>query len=76
MMGCMSESRLGVTVVAHFALANPVISFCDLDSFYEHREDPIQGGIAVRDGSLIIPDEPGIGAIPDESFLAKMSEAD
>jgi L-alanine-DL-glutamate epimerase-like enolase superfamily enzyme len=71
MMGCMSESRLGITAAAHFALANPVISFCDLDSFCEHREDPIQGGVVVRDGNLIVPDEPGIGATPDESFLEK-----
>ena len=69
MMGCMSESRLGVTAAAHFALANPVISFFDLDSFYEHEVDPIRGGVAVRDGCLFVPEEPGIGATPDESFL-------
>jgi L-alanine-DL-glutamate epimerase-like enolase superfamily enzyme len=71
MMGCMSESRLGITAAAHFALANPAIEFCDLDSFYEHREDPIQGGVVVQDGNLIVPEEPGIGAVPDESLLEK-----
>jgi L-alanine-DL-glutamate epimerase-like enolase superfamily enzyme len=70
MAGCMSESRLGVTAAAHFALAHPIIRFCDLDSFYEHAVDPIQGGVVARGGKLIVPEEPGIGATPDESYLA------
>ena len=70
MIGGMSESRLGVTAAAHFALANPIVEFCDLDSFYEHRDDPIHGGLTIRDGKVIVPDEPGIGAVPDESYLA------
>ena len=74
MMGCMSETRLGITAAAHFALANPVVAFCDLDSFIEHREDPIRGGVIVHDGCLIVSEEPGIGATPDESFLAASSE--
>ena len=76
MMGAMCESRLGITAAAHFALANSVIKFCDLDSFYEHRDDPIQGGVTIRDGNLIVPDEPGIGAAPDESYLAAPAEVD
>ncbi len=69
MLGCMSESRLGITAAAHLALAHPVIRFYDLDSFWEHREDPIQGGVTIHDGCLVVPEEPGIGATPDESYL-------
>ncbi len=74
MMGCMSESRLGVTATAHFALAHArTITLFDLDSFSEHAEDPIQGGVLVRDGCVVVPDEPGIGAAPDEGFLRRRS---
>lgn len=70
MLGCMSESRLGITAAAHVALAHPIIRFYDLDSFWEHREDPIQGGVTIHDGCLVVPEEPGLGATPDESYLA------
>jgi L-alanine-DL-glutamate epimerase-like enolase superfamily enzyme len=69
MVGCMCESRLGLTAAAHFSLAAPAASFFDLDTFWEHREDPIRGGMTVRDGSIEVPEEPGIGAVPDESRL-------
>jgi L-Ala-D/L-Glu epimerase len=69
MVGCMCESRLGLTAAAHFALAAPAVAFCDLDSFWEHREDPIRGGITVHGGRIDVPEEPGIGAVPDESRL-------
>jgi L-Ala-D/L-Glu epimerase len=69
MAGCMLESRLGVTAAVHFALAHPIIRFYDLDSFHEHAEDPIQGGVVAHAGRLIVPEEPGIGATPDESYL-------
>ncbi len=74
MVGSMCESRLGITAAAHFALSSPVVAFCDLDTFCEQTEDPIRGGVAVRDGCLIVPDEPGIGAVPDESFLGAATE--
>lgn len=69
MAGCMSESRLGITAAAHLVLAQPIIRFCDLDSFLEHREDPIRGGVTIRDGRLHLTEEPGIGATPDPAFL-------
>ncbi len=68
MMGCMSESRLGVTAAAHFALANEIVRFFDLDSFLEHAEDPILGGVEVEQGRLTVPDAPGIGARPDPAW--------
>jgi L-Ala-D/L-Glu epimerase len=69
MIGCMCESRLGLTAAAHFALAAPAVSFCDLDTFWEHRVDPIRGGMIVNAGRIEVPEEPGIGAVPDESRL-------
>jgi len=76
MVGCMSESKLGITAAAHFGLTNPILSFFDLDSFFEHSEDPILGGVKVKNGVIEIPDEPGIGAHPDPGYLKTLDEVE
>jgi L-alanine-DL-glutamate epimerase-like enolase superfamily enzyme len=74
MMGCMSESRLGITAAAHFATAHPIIRFFDLDSCLEHAENHILGGIEYRGGSISLPDTPGIGARPDPAHVHTLQE--
>ena len=74
MMGCMSESRLGITAAAHFACAHPIIRFFDLDSCLEHTENHILGGIDYRGGSISLPDAPGIGARPDPDYVRMLEE--
>ena len=74
MIGCMSESRLGITAAAHFSCANSIVRFFDLDSFLEHAEDPIHGGVQIKDGKVTIPDAPGIGAYPDPEYIRKLDE--
>jgi L-alanine-DL-glutamate epimerase-like enolase superfamily enzyme len=69
MLGCMSESRLGITAAAHFASAHGIIQFCDLDSCLEHAEDRIEGGVGFQGGRITLPETPGIGARPDPAFL-------
>jgi L-alanine-DL-glutamate epimerase-like enolase superfamily enzyme len=75
MIGCMSESRLGITAAAHFACAHPIIGFFDLDSCLEHTEDHILGGVDYHGGSISLPDAPGIGARPDPDYLRTLEEA-
>ena len=75
MIGCMSESRLGITAAAHFACAHPIIHFFDLDSCLEHRENHILGVIDYRGGSISLPDAPGIGACPDPDYVRTLEEA-
>ncbi len=69
MMGCMSESCLGITAAAHFASAHPVIEFFDLDSRREHAANPIVGGVTYQGGVMTLPDAPGLGACPDPGYL-------
>jgi len=75
MIGCMSESRLGITAAAHFACAHPIIRFFDLDSCLEHTEDHILGGVDYHGGSISLPDAPGIGARPDPEYVRTLEEA-
>ena len=70
MVGCMLETRLGLTAAAHLALAAENVVFLDLDAHYEHAEDPILGGMRVEKGMIEVPDEPGLGCRPDPARLA------
>jgi L-alanine-DL-glutamate epimerase-like enolase superfamily enzyme len=74
MLGCMSESKLGITAAAHFGAAHSAFRFFDLDSHLEHAENPILGGINIEGGMIQLPDEPGIGAEPGPQCLSKMEE--
>lgn len=71
MAGGMIESRLGVTATAHMAASRPVFQHFDLDAHMEHADDFIQGGITIVRGDVILPDQPGLGAAPDPSYLAR-----
>lgn len=73
MIGCMSESRLGISANAHFASALTNVVFYDLDSPFEHADDPVLGGITYQNHYHVqIPDTPGHGADVDGAFLQKM----
>lgn len=72
MVGCMMESRLGLTAAAHLAAARRNIVFYDLDSALLLAEDPISGGIQYDGDKVILPDGPGLGVDVDPDFLGKL----
>lgn len=57
MLGSMSESSLGCTVMAHYADLADVV---DLDGPWLIRNDPFQG-VTMRHGRLELPEAPGYG---------------
>jgi L-alanine-DL-glutamate epimerase-like enolase superfamily enzyme len=69
MLGCMLETRLGLTAAAHLVSARPNICYADLDSHFQLKEDPILGGARWERGIIELPAEPGIGAEVDPAFL-------
>lgn len=70
MIGCMMESRLGVTASAHAALACRSVRFLDLDTVFELAEDPVRGGIRYEGDRIVVPDAPGLGASLDAAALS------
>lgn len=71
-IGCMTESRLGLTAAAHFANACGNVVFADLDGADFHAEDPVVGGITYgNDGTVLAPESPGLGAHIHPDFLAR-----
>ena len=71
MLGCMLETRLGLTAAAHLASARPNIRYVDLDSHYQITEDPIRGGASWERGVIELPTAHGIGAEVDPGFLER-----
>jgi L-Ala-D/L-Glu epimerase len=62
MVGCMSETRLGLSAAAHLVSARRQIVFADLDSASGLDDDPVEGGMTYDAGRIELPDTPGHGA--------------
>ncbi len=74
-VGCMSESRLALTALAHLVMARKNIVHFDMDSALMLSEDPIIGGIAyLKDGEIRLPEKIGLGADISEEYLNKMKK--
>lgn len=71
MVGCMLETRLGLSAAAHLVSARPNIRYADLDGHIPLKEDPIIGGAQYSVGEIHLPDTPGHGADVEPDFLAR-----
>ena len=60
MLGCMTETRCAISAAAQLS---PMVDWADLDGNLLIAND-IFDGAKIVDGKVIIPDRPGIGAIP------------
>jgi L-Ala-D/L-Glu epimerase len=66
MLGCMTESGLGIAAGAHIA---SLCDFIDLDGNLLLAEDPWPG-VELRDGVQLPSDKPGLGVTPAVSLAA------
>jgi len=72
-IGGFTESKLGVTAEAHLAYTSEAIMYYDFDTPLMFTEDPVTDGIIYeKNGSVIVPGVPGLGAKIDEGKLVKM----
>lgn len=69
-VGCMSETRYGLTALTHLVAARENIVHYDIDSSLMHVSDPVTGGIEYAGGGeWLLPETPGIGADFDPGVL-------
>lgn len=61
MVGAMIESRLGLTAMAHVAVALGGADFVDLDTAFLLARDPWRGGMQAEGATLRLPADPGLG---------------
>lgn len=74
-VGCFSESRLGITALAHFSMVWDHIVYHDMDSPLMQSLDPVLGGLTyTKDWEVLVGEEPGHGAIFDERFLGQFGK--
>jgi len=57
MLGCMIESSLGITAMAHLA---SLADYLDLDGHLLISNDPFEG-VKLANGKLVLPEEAGLG---------------
>ncbi|MEL6924516.1 MAG: dipeptide epimerase, partial [Bacteroidota bacterium] len=58
MMGCMTESSIGISAIAQFL---PLLDFVDMDSILLNENDPASGVTINPDGSINFPEVNGTG---------------
>lgn len=61
MVGAMIESRLGLTAMAHVAVALGGVQWVDLDTAFLLASDPWLGGMVAEGATLRLPDSAGLG---------------
>jgi len=61
MMGCMIESKIGITAAASFAAAKSNMIIADLDTMIYFAEDPIVGGATFEGNKITLSNDPGLG---------------
>ncbi len=68
MMGCMLESKVGITAAASIAAGKKIVTKADLDAAVLLAADPVVGGVSFYKNQLIIPDAPGLGITDIEGW--------
>ncbi len=72
MIGCMTESGIGLAASVHLASARRNVVFADLDGADMLATDPVMGGYGYGDkGELTPSTAPGLGVAFDEDWLAR-----
>lgn len=61
MMGCMLESKVGITAAANVAGAKKIITRADLDAADLLAKDPVIGGINYEANKIILNNHAGLG---------------
>lgn len=61
MLGCMMESKIGLTAAAHLAGGKKIITKFDLDSPNLLAVDPIEGGVIYDEYDITIGNQEGLG---------------
>jgi len=74
MLGCMDETRIGLTAAAHVHGAQKNILYADLDGYFALSIDPVVDGMTVRNGMITLPEKPGLGVDIDPAYLKKLKK--
>jgi L-Ala-D/L-Glu epimerase len=63
MVGCMIESRIGISAAAHLAASQVQVTRVDFDAPLMLQNDIVTGGVRYEGSKLILNDTPGLGIV-------------
>ena len=61
LVGCMTETPVGITAGAHLALGSPAVAHVDLDGHVDLAWHPTRGGVQAEGDQLTVAAAPGLG---------------
>lgn len=74
MIGCMIETRLGITTGLHLAQSSKIVKYIDLDGCWDLTLDIVSsGGAVLEDGKEYVLDRPGLGVKLDFNLLSSLA---
>jgi L-alanine-DL-glutamate epimerase-like enolase superfamily enzyme len=73
LVGCMTETLVGISAAAHLALASPAVTHVDLDGHVDLAFSPVTGGVQVDGDQLAVGPAPGLGVEPDGAWQARFT---
>jgi L-alanine-DL-glutamate epimerase-like enolase superfamily enzyme len=59
--GCNDESIISITAALHIAYSCPHTQYLDLDGSFDLAEDLVKGGFEIKNGLMMINQQPGFG---------------
>jgi L-alanine-DL-glutamate epimerase-like enolase superfamily enzyme len=68
LVGCMTETPVGITAGAHLALASPAVNHVDLDGHLDLAFHPTRGGVREQGDQLTLGTGAGLGLELEEPF--------
>ncbi|MDI6839357.1 MAG: dipeptide epimerase [bacterium] len=69
MIGCMTETKIGISAATHLGLAMKNVKYADLDGHLMLKKDIVEGGVVTENGENRVTDEEGLGVRMPESLL-------
>lgn len=69
MVGCMEETKVGISAGCHFATSHPIVKYADLDSHTTLKEDPVKGGVELKGSTETLIEGNGLAVEVQDSKL-------
>lgn len=69
MVGCMIETKIGISAGCHFATAHRIVKYADLDGHTTLKTDPVRGGIEIQGSRETLLKGSGLAVDVDDSIL-------
>ena len=75
LVGCMTETPVGIAAGAHLALGAPAVSHVDLDGHVDLAWHPARGGAGAEGDQLTVPAAPGLGLELEDATRDRLEQA-